>query len=907
MSIITAIYNLLIGPLELLFEIIFSLANRLFNHPGLSIIFLSLAVNFLVLPLYKQADAMQEQARETEAKLHDWVAHIKKYFKGDERFMILQAYYRQNNYKPTDALRGSMSLLLEIPFFMAAYNFLSKLLLLKGVSFGPIQDLGSPDSMLVIAGITIHVLPILMTLINLISGAIYTKGFPIKDKIQLYGMALIFLVLLYDSPSGLVFYWTLNNLFSLAKNIFYKLKNPKRVFGILSSVCSVLLMIVVLFIHPMQTPRRQAAALILLLAMHLPLMLQFFAKRKKAQKTIVIEKKDKVLFFSGCAFAALLTGVLIPSAVIKASPAEFINTVTFYNPLLYILNSFLLAAGIFGVWFGIFYMLAKPAGKKAMSLGIWIFSGVAVVNYMFFGTDYGTLSNNLMYDITPGFLMKDQLINLAVIVVVALALHLIWKKKEDIVKFAYLAMILAVVGMSGVNIFGIQAIAPETMAAVKEDAQNIASIPLSKNGKNVVVLMMDRAINSYIPYLFQERPQLQEQFAGFTYYPNTISYGAFTNFGTPPLYGGYEYTPEEMNKREDELLKDKHDEALKVMPVLFNNHGYETTVCDPTYAGYKWIPDLSIYDEYPEIHAYNTMGKFNVASYNVALQKDHMLNRNLFCYGIFKVAPVCLQSTLYNQGNYNNPNSMAEIAPERSAYQEAFMRAYGVLTNLPNITNVTEESKNTFVMLSNDTTHEPIILKEPEYEPEVVVDNTEYDAANKDRFVLDGRRMRMETENQMAHYHANMAAMIQLGQWLDYLRANDVYDNTRIIIVADHGRNLRQFDDLCFGEESQCDVMFYNPLLMVKDFDSQTFTTDNTFMTNGDVPTLATKGLIENPVNPFTGNPITDDAKNKPEQYILYSGNWDVTENSGTKFLPGEWFSVHDNIFDISNWKRVKQ
>ena len=32
---------------------------------------------------------------------------------------------------------------------------------------------------------------------------------------------------------------------------------------------------------------------------------------------------------------------------------------------------------------------------------------------------------------------------------------------------------------------------------------------------------------------------------------------------------GYEYTPVELNKRSDELLVDKQNEALKVMPVLF--------------------------------------------------------------------------------------------------------------------------------------------------------------------------------------------------------------------------------------------------------------------------------------------------------------------------------------------------
>lgn len=101
-------------------------------------------MNFLVLPLYRRADAMQEEERETELRLHKGVAHIKKTFRGDERMMMLQTYYRQNNYKPTYVLKGATSLFLEIPFFIAAYAFLSNLELLHGVSFGPIRDLGAP-------------------------------------------------------------------------------------------------------------------------------------------------------------------------------------------------------------------------------------------------------------------------------------------------------------------------------------------------------------------------------------------------------------------------------------------------------------------------------------------------------------------------------------------------------------------------------------------------------------------------------------------------------------------------------------------------------------------------------------------------------------------------------------------
>ena len=225
MSFLSILEAIFIGPLKLIFEIIFEFANRFVNHPGVSIIFLSLVMNILVLPLYKRADAMQEAARDTEAKLSRGVQHIKKTFSGDERMMIMQTYYRQNNYKPTNALGGSVSLLLEVPFFMAAYQFLSHLEILNGVSLGPISDLSKPDNLIVIGSIAINLLPFLMTLVNVISSAIYLRGFPLKTKIQLYAMALFFLVFLYTSPSGLVFYWTLNNVFSLVKTIFYKIKN----------------------------------------------------------------------------------------------------------------------------------------------------------------------------------------------------------------------------------------------------------------------------------------------------------------------------------------------------------------------------------------------------------------------------------------------------------------------------------------------------------------------------------------------------------------------------------------------------------------------------------------------------------------------------------------------------------
>ena len=136
MTVSDILGSLLIGPLKLIFELIFSAAYKIIGHPGVAIVFLSLAMNILVLPLYRRADAIQMEARDTENRLKDVVAHIKKTFSGDERMMILQTYYRQNNYSSLAVLKSSISLLLQIPFFMAAYQFLSNLDVLQGVSFG---------------------------------------------------------------------------------------------------------------------------------------------------------------------------------------------------------------------------------------------------------------------------------------------------------------------------------------------------------------------------------------------------------------------------------------------------------------------------------------------------------------------------------------------------------------------------------------------------------------------------------------------------------------------------------------------------------------------------------------------------------------------------------------------------
>jgi len=85
---------------------------------------------------------------------------------------------------------------------------------------------------------------------------------------------------------------------------------------------------------------------------------------------------------------------------------------------------------------------------------------------------------------------------------------------------------------------------------------------------------------------------------------------------------------------------------------------------------------------------------------------------------------------------------------------------------------------------------------------------------------------------------------------------------------------------------------------MIKDFNTRgSLNTDNTFMTIADVPLLALHGIIENPVNPFTGNELQSNKENGI--FVTTSGHLSYTISDN------QWLHVHSNIFDLANWSRT--
>lgn len=372
---LSILYNIIISPLELIFEFVFVLMFRLVgrgeeNH-AIAVIAVSLAISFLTLPLYLLADSMQKKERAVQLSMKSYIERIRGAFSGDERFMMLQAYYRERGYSPLHALKGSVSLLLEIPFFIAAYHFLSHLEVLNGASFGVISDLGKPDGLLgfgMAGGVRLNLLPILMTAINCVSAAVYLKGFSLKDKIQTYGMALIFLVLLYNSPSGLVIYWTSNNLFSLAKNIFYRLKNPRKVAVVLCAVIGTLFPGVLMASGALNSLKKYLCMIFFMILSYIPLVV-FFLKVKISPR---FTKKEfppvqKSVFIISAFSLSVLLGLLIPSFVIESSPAEFVDVNLFKNPIGHLIFPFCHALGFFVLWAGVVILVLGKNAKRIFS------------------------------------------------------------------------------------------------------------------------------------------------------------------------------------------------------------------------------------------------------------------------------------------------------------------------------------------------------------------------------------------------------------------------------------------------------------------------------------------------------------------------------------------------------------
>jgi YidC/Oxa1 family membrane protein insertase len=900
----SVLYTLFIFPIAEVIELAFTALYRVSDNFGVAIIGLSFVVTLCTLPIYMVAEHWQEVERNKVAEMAPEVKKIRKVFKGDERFMLLSAYYRECDYKPIYALRSSFSILIQIPFFLAAYLFLSNHPDLKGLSFRFIKDLGAPDGMINIAGRTFNLLPIIMTVANCISGAIYSKGHPVREKVQIYALAAVFLVILYASPAGLVLYWAMNNILSLVKNIFYKMRHPLRMlYGIFCVVC----LGISGYYSKHGTGQKWTIYAIYAISLIIFLIPLWYRLAKWYSATCVgwlcdHDRLRFLLFFLGMLGVTLLIGALIPLNLISTSPTEFANMEPYASPLDFVGITMLQALGCFIIWPVCLYFLFP---KKIQPFFV-VFSGVvflgALMNTFLFPGNYGTVFTDLGF--ANSDLMKMQgiknYVNLGLLVgLFCLLSWLFHRRFSRAISFVLVILMIAVSAQSVVRMHGISqkyrellSHHEETETAISDDTKFEPMFHFSRTGKNVLVIMLDRAISGYVPYIFQEDPLLYQQFTGFTYYPNAISFGSHTLYGTPTLYGGYDYTPIKMQKRTDKTLQQKQNEAITLLPEIFSSEGYDVVTLNPPYPDYSWDFVEGPFAGMEHVTAKGINGRYSEWWKNTRFQEGEVgygqiLSSNMIRYAVFQAAPLVLRWPLYDKGEYLNALNH-EI--DFNVLGSVFVNHYSTMVALPYITDF-NDGKGNLNMMDNEMTHEDRLLQAPDYVPAlkpILLDSTPFPKSSL--------------------YHVDASAFRLLGTWFDYLKENGVYDNTKIIIVSDHGFALGDKMDDNFNLPNGEQMSWYRALLMVKDFDDTgDLKTEHTFMTNADVPALALQGVVANPVNPYTQNPITMEEK-KNGEVVTTSNMWNVSFiKKDQPYLPipkNDWLSVHDDIFNPKNWTK---
>ncbi len=891
------LYNIIISPIETIVDWVFLFVVNKIDAVGVigAVLGVSLVINFLALPLYNIADSIQEKERKLAKSMEAGIKRIKKAFKGDEQFMMLQTYYREHNYHPLYTFRSSLSILIEIPFFIAAYHYLSHNTTLQGASWWIFKDLGAPDTFftlqLGVFSLPVHILPVLMTLINFVSSAIYVKNAPLREKIQLYGIAVVFLALLYNSPSGLVLYWILNNLFSLAKNVVMKTKKPSRFLHIAISAITLLLAAFVLSKHGSIAKKcfiTIFAIGIVLLPILVKKLSQFASNKFGTGDFSGLIKPNLPLLLSSGMGLALLLGFMLPARVIATSPVEFSFLGATPSPVSYIFSSFFVFFGFFVFWTLAIYKMFGKKVRCILPLVIFALFLCALANAFIFKAAYGNLSvsftledEKVLKRLSPLFVFLPALVLFAS---VALFLFL-GKRKSSILTglVASIALAEAVFGFTKIHeINKVFQNHSENVAKYKTNTQDSSDgiekiYHLSKTEKNVIVLFLDRAISAFFPEIIAQYPELANQFEGFTYYPNTVSFSTNTSLGAPAMMGGYEYTPSAINERSDELLRLKHNESMLVLPKLFTDAGFNAVVSDPPWSNYAHEGDLSPFDPYDNIKAYTTFGKYTSKFFDkigikggVANDKaDVICRKEIRNFSVLQALFPAVRSTFYRLCRENN------VRDDRTYYN-----IFSSLFFLSEQTDFTSE-KGTYCFIDNDTPHEP-------------------HAMNADMLTLSDKKKSLES----THYDSNAASLLQAGKYLDYLRKNGVYDNTRIIIVADHGNTLKlsRFD----GFENQKEMARYNPLLLVKDFNaSGAIKTDNSFMTNADTLFLAKEGFPVADVNPFTKKTFRQEKENGVLLYPLSNGEHHADHLlKKTQFTldKSRGYHVQDDITKPENW-----
>lgn len=180
---------------------------------GLAIILLTIIIKILFWPLtHKSFKSMKEMQ-----KLQPEIAKLKEKYKDNREEFGRKQLELYKKYK-VNPLGGCLPILLQIPVFIALYRTLMDSIELRHATFVSfwINDLSEKDPT--------YVAPIVMGLSMFLQQKLTpTTLDPAQARIMML-MPVIFTVMFLGFPSGLVIYWLVNNIISIAQQTYINSK-----------------------------------------------------------------------------------------------------------------------------------------------------------------------------------------------------------------------------------------------------------------------------------------------------------------------------------------------------------------------------------------------------------------------------------------------------------------------------------------------------------------------------------------------------------------------------------------------------------------------------------------------------------------------------------------------------------
>ena len=180
------------------------LLHSMIGNWGIAIILVTLLIKLAFFHLSATSYKSMAQMRKLQPKLMS----LKERY-GDDRTKMNQAMMDMYRKEKINPLAGCLPILVQIPVFIALYWVLLESVELRQASFMWLPDLSLPDPW--------FVLPLLMGATMLIQHHLNPAPMdPVQQKVMML-LPIIFTVFFAFFPAGLVLYWVVNNVLSIAQ------------------------------------------------------------------------------------------------------------------------------------------------------------------------------------------------------------------------------------------------------------------------------------------------------------------------------------------------------------------------------------------------------------------------------------------------------------------------------------------------------------------------------------------------------------------------------------------------------------------------------------------------------------------------------------------------------------------